>query len=259
MKYSDLRLRVKTMTNRPELDDLQTGETLTRVQTALEAAHLSLQQDELVDNSFGSPVRMIPDWQAQVYKVGTVASPVIYPSGSFGILTATLPATNCTLKRITDVDQIRLTGTTHAFTPIDPATQIEIEYFEQTEKTEFGNLRLSRGLYHQRWWVDDGKLKLLFNTQASGADFNLHIRLLQILPFYVNADDSDYFSEELWQTLVFGAAYYCFMFIGETEDAGNYKTLFEEAAVKALRADKRNAKGGLAQIRRPPLATGRKY
>lgn len=256
MIFSDLKTYVGTVTNRPEILTAQTGEPEARVVTALRASHTSLQQDEFVDRSYGNPVRMKPEFRAQVWE----DSGLDYVANGPGILLTTLPqGSTYTLKRITDVKYLTTDGTTNVYVPIDPATPEEVEWYKLSEKDAFHAKQLSRCNYVQRWFTDDGYLQLLFPSGNSNTDLTLFVRLYQMLPFYVNPTDHDEFSDRYWEALTFGAAYRAMIYIGEVDDAKAFKELFEEAAIKAIRTDRTNAQGGQDRNYRPPAPIGRRF
>jgi hypothetical protein len=256
VKYIDLQAFVTQLTNRPEIGTIAIGETQTKLYNALSAAHTSLQNDEFVDKSYGTPVRVRPEWQAQVFE----DTGIDYVANGPGVLLTSLTQdANHTLKRITDVKYLHTGTTTSEYVPIEPATQEEIEWYKLSDHTEFGSHKLHRHCYHQRWFVDDGYLQLLFPSGRMNTDLTLSVRIYQQLPFYVQGTDHDYFSDVCWQALGYGAAYWAMIFIGEAEDAQQFKALFEEEAIKKIRADKVSAQGGQERNYRPPLATGRRY
>jgi len=257
MNFAELKELVVQLTNRPEILEKVTPETQPRVVTALKAAHTSLQNDELVDRSYGVPVRIPCEWQCQVWEDDGLT----YKANGPGLpIVQLLEDATRTLKRITDVKYLsNRPGEPSEYIPIDPATQEEIEWYRLSEHDNFHTRRLHKHVFHQRWFTDSGFLQLLFPEGHEGSDLTLSVRLLQTLPFYVNNADFDYFSTACWQALGFGAAYWAMIFIGEPDDAKEFKAVFEEQAIKAIRADKHNAQGGQDTNYRPPLATGRRY
>lgn len=255
MKYQDLYEYVKTLVNRPELQGSLATSDKDKVYIALQAQHTSMQMDELVDNRYATPIRMVPEWRCQIYRTPE-NTPITFPGGSKSIDgSAIVASAGNTLKRVTNVWQVRTSGTRTDYVPIDRATQREIDSFQQFEANEFHNRHIPRGAYHQRWWDDGGKVYLLFPPTA---DIQLLFRMYQSLPFYTDNDSHDYFSDVAWEALATGAAYRTLIYIGETEDAASMKTLAEELTIRALRQDQRSSQGGVADVYRPPTAQGRR-
>lgn len=217
MNYGQLIARTKTVLRR------STADIEAVIVEGLQMAHEEIQ---------GDPRH---DWKCQEKR-----SPA---AGTVGALSYTAAAVPDGVALPTDFMRHRdlwtvITGTPSTLRPLDFISEDDL----RTREAAIARGEQGRPLGVQFWTIRNNNL-VLWPDYAGTETVNLRLDYYARLPFYTAEGDSDWFSINAGNALVFGAAWLVCLNLWNDDRAAGFAQIYQGFLQKAVEADKRNPEG----------------